>query len=208
MYSNSLSQKAGDLIETNFATLHENANVVDAIRLMNDKNTSSIIVKFKDSEEPIGIVTERDILYRVVAESKDPSKTTLKEIMSSPILTINKEVLVKEAISIMRKEGIRRLVVVTDKNKFEETNLSSPTDEKGKTTILGVLTLMSIIGESSNQSINLADIDIPDSIIALKNIVIVCPYCESKFDNKADLSKHIDRIHIGAGLLEGNMRQW
>ena len=208
MYSNSLSQKAGDLIETNFATLHENANVVDAIRFMNDKNTSSIIVKFKDSEEPIGIVTERDILYRVVAESKDPSKTTLKEIMSSPILTINKEVLVKEAISIMRKEGIRRLVVVTDKNKFEETNLSSPTDEKGKTTILGVLTLMSIIGESSNQSINLADIDIPDSIIALKNIVIVCPYCESKFDNKADLSKHIDRIHIGAGLLEGNMRQW
>ena len=54
--------------------------------------------------------------------------------MSSPILTINKEVLVKEAISIMRKEGIRRLVVVTDKNKFEETNLSLPTDEKGKTT--------------------------------------------------------------------------
>ncbi|HET7344731.1 MAG TPA: CBS domain-containing protein [Nitrososphaeraceae archaeon] len=208
MYSNSLSQKAGDLIERNFATLHENANVVDAIRLMNDKNTSSIIVNPKDSEEPIGIVTERDILYRVVAESKDPSKTTLKEIMSSPILTINKDVLVNEAVSIMRKEGIRRLVVVTDKNKFAETNLSSPTDEKGKTTILGVLTLMSIIGESSNQSINLADIDIPDSIIASKNIVIVCPYCESKFDNKADLSKHIDRIHIGAGLLEGNMRQW
>jgi CBS domain-containing protein len=208
MYSNSLSQKAGDLIERNFATLHENANVVDAIRLMNDKNTSSVIVNPKDSEEPIGIVTERDILYRVVAESKDPSKTTLKEIMSSPILTINKDVLVNEAVSIMRKEGIRRLVVVTDKNKFAETNLSSPTDEKGKTTILGVLTLMSIIGESSKQSINLADIDIPDSIIALKNIVIVCPYCESKFDNKADLSKHIDRIHIGAGLLEGNMRQW
>jgi CBS domain-containing protein len=208
MYSNSLSQKAGDLIQRNFAILHENANVVDAIRLMNDKNTSSIIVNLKDSEEPIGIVTERDILYRVVAESKDPSKTTLKEIMSSPILTINRDALVNEAVSIMRKEGIRRLVVVTDKNKFPETNLSSPTDEKGKTTILGVLTLMSIIGESSNQSINLADIDIPDSIIALKNIVIVCPYCESKFDNKADLSKHIDRIHIGAGLLEGNMRQW
>ena len=208
MYSNSLSQKAGDLIQRNFAILHENANVVDAIRLMNDKNTSSIIVNLKDSEEPIGIVTERDILYRVVAESKDPSKTTLKEIMSSPILTINRDALVNEAVSIMRKEGIRRLVVVTDKNKSPETNLSSPTDEKCKTTILGVLTLMSIIGESSNQSINLADIDIPDSIIALKNIVIVCPYCESKFDNKADLSKHIDRIHIGAGLLEGNMRQW
>ena len=66
------------MIETNFATLHENANVVDAIRLMNDKNTSSIIVKFKDSEEPIGIVTERDILYRAVAESKESVENHIK----------------------------------------------------------------------------------------------------------------------------------
>jgi predicted transcriptional regulator len=77
MYSNSLSQKAGDLIERDFATLYEDANVVDATRLMNNKNTSCTIVRL-DSEEPIGIVTERDILYRVVAESKDPSKITLK----------------------------------------------------------------------------------------------------------------------------------
>lgn len=210
MYSNSLSQKAGDLIERDFATLYEDANVVDATRLMNDKNTSSIIVRLKDSGEPVGIVTERDILYRVVAENKDPSKVTLKEIMSSPIYKIGKEVLVKDAVSIMRSKGIRRLVVVSNKNKsVESADLPSVANEKGETgNILGVLTLMSIIGESSNQSISLADIDIPDSIIASKNIIIVCPYCESKFDNKADLSKHIDRIHIGAGLLEGDMRQW
>ncbi len=71
MYSNSLSQKAGDLIERDFATLYEDANVVDATRLMNNKNTSCVIVRLKDSEEPIGIVTERDILYRVVAENKE-----------------------------------------------------------------------------------------------------------------------------------------
>ena len=208
MYSNSLSQKAGDLIERDFATLYEDANVVDATRLMNNKNTSSIIVRLKDSEEPIGIVTERDILYRVVAESKDPSKITLKEIMSSPIHTVDKDVLVKDAVSIMRNKGIRRLVVVTNKNKSTESDLSSPAKDKGKISILGVLTLMSIIGESSNQSISLADIDIPDSIISSKNIAIACPYCGSKFDNKTDLSKHIDRIHIGAGLLEGDTRQW
>jgi len=125
MYSNSLSQKAGDLIERDFATLYEDANVVDATRLMNNKNTSCTIVRLKDSEEPIGIVTERDILYRVVAESKDPSKITLKEIMSSPIYTVGKEVLVKDAVSIMRNKGIRRLVVVTNKNKSAESDLSS-----------------------------------------------------------------------------------
>ncbi|MGC2598079.1 MAG: CBS domain-containing protein [Nitrososphaeraceae archaeon] len=207
MYSNSLSQKAGDLIERDFATLCEDANVVDATRLMNSKNTSSIIVRLKNSEEPIGIVTDKDILYRVVAENKDPSKITLKEIMSSPLHTVDKDVLVKDAVSIMRNKGIRRLVV-TNKNKSAESDLSFPAKDNCKISILGVLTLMSIVGESSNQSISLADIDISDSIIASKNIAIVCPYCGSKFDNKTDLSKHIDGIHIGSGLLEGDTRQW
>ncbi len=144
MYSNSLSQKAGDIIERDFATLCEDDNVVEATRLMNSKNTSCIIVRLKNSEEPIGIVTDRDIIAR----------------------------------------------------------------DNGKISILGVLTLMSIVGESSNQSISLADIDISDSIIASKNIAIVCPYCGSKFDNKTDLSKHIDRIHIGSGLLEGDTTRW
>jgi len=207
LYSNSLSQKAGDVVERDFATLYEDANVVDATRLMNSKNTSSIIVRLRNSEEPIGIVTDKDILYRVVAESKDPSKVTLKEIMSSPLHTVGKDVVVKDAVSIMRNKGIRRLVV-TNKNKSAESDLSSPTKDNGKISVLGVLTLMSIVGESSDQSISLADIDISDNIIESKNIVIVCPYCGSKFDNKTDLSKHIDRIHIGSGLLEGDTRRW
>ena len=207
MYSNSLSQKASDIVERDFATLYEDANVVDATQLMNSKNTSSIIVRLRNSEEPIGIVTDRDILYRVVAEGKDPSKITLKEIMSSPLHTVGKDVLVKDAISIMRNKGIRRLIV-TNRDKSSESGSSFSDKAKDKISILGVLTLMSIVGESSNQSISLADIDISDSIIASKNIAIVCPYCGSKFDNKTDLSKHIDRIHIGAGLLEGDTRQW
>ena len=128
--------------------------------------------------------------------------------MSSPLQTVGEDVSVKDAVSIMRNKGIRRIVVVTNKNKSAESDLSIPAKDKGKISILGVLTLMSIIGGSSNQSISLADIDIPDSIISSKNIVIACPYCGSKFDNKTDLSKHIDRIHIGAGLLEGDTRQW
>jgi uncharacterized C2H2 Zn-finger protein len=37
---------------------------------------------------------------------------------------------------------------------------------------------------------------------------VSCPYCQSKFKDNAELSKHIDRIHTGLGLLEGNKRQW
>jgi uncharacterized C2H2 Zn-finger protein len=38
--------------------------------------------------------------------------------------------------------------------------------------------------------------------------LVECPYCQSKFKNKADLSKHIDRIHTESGLLEGDSRRW
>jgi len=37
---------------------------------------------------------------------------------------------------------------------------------------------------------------------------ISCPYCQSEFESKEDLSKHIDRIHGGSGLLEGDKRRW
>jgi uncharacterized C2H2 Zn-finger protein len=37
---------------------------------------------------------------------------------------------------------------------------------------------------------------------------VPCPYCQSKFKDNAELSKHIDRLHTGMGLLEGDKRQW
>jgi uncharacterized C2H2 Zn-finger protein len=37
---------------------------------------------------------------------------------------------------------------------------------------------------------------------------MICPYCQSQFKDKSEMSKHIDRIHISGGLLEGDMRQW
>ena len=59
------------------------------------------------------------------------------------------------------------------------------------------------------ESLELAEIESPNAGSTVEQVIrIVCPYCESKFDNKADLSKHIDGIHLGSGLLEGDMRKW
>jgi uncharacterized C2H2 Zn-finger protein len=41
-----------------------------------------------------------------------------------------------------------------------------------------------------------------------RKVTIKCPYCESTFATKAILSKHIDRVHTGSGLLEGDTRKW
>lgn len=117
MYSTSLSEKVGNLVERDFLSLDENTIVADAAKLMKDKGFSFVFVTRKSLESTIGIVTERDILYRVVAENQNPFKTTLKEIMSSPLITIDEESTIANAISLMRSKRIRSLAVRKSSNQ-------------------------------------------------------------------------------------------
>jgi CBS domain-containing protein len=123
-----------DLIENELVTLPEDAVIADAVKLMKDGGISSILVRSLSSsvENPIitGIVTERDILYRVIGGNKGPYKTILKEVMSSPVVTIEKGSSVNEAMSLMKNKKIRRLLVIRRENTREFT--------------LGLVTLMSI----------------------------------------------------------------
>lgn len=179
---NYLDKKVGDVIKEAAVILDESTTVAEAVRTMRDRDVSSILVAKKGN--PVGIVTERDVLYRVVAESKGPFKITLKEVMSAPLITASESTALKKTISLMREKGFRRLPVM------------------GKDgIILGILTLKSVVGNIPSKSVELAEVD-----IAPANR-IVCPYCGSGFESKEDLSKHVDRLHIGSGLLEGDMRQ-
>lgn len=200
MYSTSLSEKVGNLVERDFVSLDENTLIADTVKLMKDKGFSFVFVTQKSVGSPIGIVTERDVLYRVVAENKDPFKTTLKEIMSSPLITIDEESTVANAISLMRSKRIRRLAVKRSSSNQQDNNTSI---------ISGVITLMSIVGSNTNQTIDLAEVELPsNSVVTGRKIMIICPYCQSKFEDKDQLSRHIDRIHLGSGLLEGDLRKW
>lgn len=124
-----------DLIENELVTLPEDSIIADAVKVMKDGGVSSILVRSLSSSEenPLitGIVTERDILYRVIGGNKGPYKTILKEVMSSPVVTIEKGSSVNEAMSLMKNRNIRRLLVVKREVSQEST--------------LGLVTLMSII---------------------------------------------------------------
>ena len=199
MYSIALSENISKFVSPReFITLDEDTLVAEAAKVMRDKGTSCVLVVRKDSKEPIGIVTERDMLYRVLAENLGPYKVLLKEIMSTPVITIDEQFSTADAISLMRSKHIRRLVVTK-----KETD--DGTDGKD---IAGMVTLMSITGNNPSNDIDLAELEVPPDIIQKENIKIVCPYCQSKFENSAEMSKHIDQIHIGKGLLEGDLRQW
>jgi CBS domain-containing protein len=118
MYSIALSENIGKLVSRDFITLDEDTLVAEAAKVMRDKDTSCVLVVRKDSKEPIGIVTERDMLYRVLAENMGPYKVPLKKIMSN---TRHYKSSTADAISLMRSKHIRRLVV-TESNKSGNNN--------------------------------------------------------------------------------------
>lgn len=86
------------------------SSVREAVQLMAKKNIGSVIVV--DKRKPIGILTERDVLKKIVARGMDANETDVSAIMSSPLQTITEETSVSDAASIMREKKIRRLPVV------------------------------------------------------------------------------------------------
>ncbi|HEX7033672.1 MAG TPA: CBS domain-containing protein [Nitrososphaera sp.] len=76
-------KRAGDIAKEAILVMDESVCVADAARAMRQKGVSSVLVSRNGSREPVGIVTEREIVYRLVAEHRSPFKTILKDIMSS-----------------------------------------------------------------------------------------------------------------------------
>jgi CBS domain-containing protein len=93
----------------------EEETIEDISQRMYDCKISSVIIM--DGQKPLGIVTERDIITKVVTKNKKSSEVLVKEIMSSPLHTIDDEMDVAEATKFMRKMGIKKLGVV-DKEKI------------------------------------------------------------------------------------------
>ena len=161
----------------------------------------------------IGIVTERDILYKVVGQNKGPYKIALKDVMSSPIITIDRNASVKDAISLMRNEHIRRLLItknapISDSVAVKHEAKQSDFNNIGVNIPIGSVTLMTMVGNLPGESVDLAEIESPSPGKAIKNeISIVCPYCESIFENKDDLSRHIQKVHLESGSPEGKEQE-
>ena len=79
---------------------------------MRENNISSLLVKHKG--DFVSIVTEKDIINKVVAEELYPGDIKVSEIMSKDLFTVSKNESIEEAAKLMRKKGVRRLVVLED----------------------------------------------------------------------------------------------
>ncbi len=94
-------------------TLAPTSTADKAAKLMALRGIGSVVIVGK---KPEGIVTERDICYKVVAKDKKPGKVKLKEIMSKPLKTIGSNATLTEASRIMAKHHLRRLPVLEEKS--------------------------------------------------------------------------------------------
>ena len=107
--------KVRDLMTENLAFVAPEDTVMEAAKLMSEKRISCVTVKGGD--EFSGILTDRDIIDRVVSKGLDPRKIRVSEVMSSPLITISDEEAIEDAAKKMRDKGIRRLVVERNHEK-------------------------------------------------------------------------------------------
>lgn len=105
--------KAADVMATEVVTLSENMSVKKAAEIMAQSGVSSVIVTRKG--KAIGIMTERDILKRIVAEDKNAKETKVKDIMSSPLVVIEPSTDLEEASRLMFEKKIKNLPVIENK---------------------------------------------------------------------------------------------
>ncbi|SRR5579885_116774 len=148
-------------------TIESNLTIQDAAQAMTESKVDSILVFEKN--KIIGIVTEKDILYDVVAKGLDPTRTTLKQITKSPLITISKNSPVREALELMKKHDIRRLVVI-DKRP------------------IGLITQKMVCGNLEGQNFLLPELETGDKTF--------CPYCSMQFKDTKAICEHIDKVHI------------
>jgi len=177
MLAEMLNEPVSRFTNHHMTTIDVGLTVSDAAKAMVETKSDSILVF--TNYNVIGIVTIKDMLAEIIAKGKDPTKTTIGVIASKPIIKIHKDATVREAIDLMEKNDIRRLVVMNDERP------------------IGLISRKALVGNMNEYDTPLPELEIPDKVM--------CPYCKSVFDNKHVLSKHIDQIHIGKGLLEGNL---
>ena len=105
-----------DLMRKNPYTVAESASIQDTARIMNDKKVSSLVI-LDEYNNPVGLVTERDLVRKVCINDLPTNRVTNKEIMSSPLITIDSESSASTATDLMLKNNVRHLLVIDNESK-------------------------------------------------------------------------------------------
>ena len=105
-----------DAMTSNPRSVDTSSTVIEAARLMKEADVGPIPVV--DGDRLVGIVTDRDIAIRVVAEGRDPQSVTVGEIASKDLVTVDPQQELDEALRLMAQHQVRRLPVVEEDGRL------------------------------------------------------------------------------------------
>lgn len=115
--------KAEEIMIKKLESIGADAPVYDAIEKMVDKRIRSLLVKPKDERDIYGVVTVRDIVYKVLGKDLDPNKIKVGEIASKPVVSVDKDMDLTHVISLMTKFNITRVFVSLGKEMIGVVSL-------------------------------------------------------------------------------------
>src|SRR5436190_23965321 len=111
-----MGQNIREVMTSNPSTIEPDKNVVEAARIMKQEDAG--VVPVTENGRLTGMVTDRDIAIRVVAEGKDPQSTTVREVASTNLVTIDPQQELDEALRLMAQHKVRRLPVVEEDGRL------------------------------------------------------------------------------------------
>jgi CBS domain-containing protein len=106
--------KAKEIMTKEVVTIRGSATVAEAVALMKDKKLRALVVERRSEDDPYGIVSETDIVYKVAAYGHDPKKMRVYEIMTKPCIVVNPELGVEYVARLFATTHIRRAPVIKD----------------------------------------------------------------------------------------------
>ena len=107
--------RAEEIMTKDVVTISGSATVAEAVKLMKDKGLRALIVECRSDDDPYGIVTETDIVYKVAAYGHDPKKMRVYEIMTKPCVVVNPDLGAEYVARLFASTRIRRAPVVKGK---------------------------------------------------------------------------------------------
>lgn len=108
--------KAGEFCNREVVVIGKDASVAEAAALMRDHHVGSVVVVDESGgvREPVGILTDRDIVIEFVARDVDPSDIAIGDAIAYELVTVNENAGLFETIEHMKRNGVRRMPVIDD----------------------------------------------------------------------------------------------
>jgi len=129
-----MAETVREIMSSNPQTVSSSDRVAEVARMMRDNSIGDVLVS--DDGSLTGIITDRDIVVRVIAEGRDPDTTPAGDVCTKEVHSVSPEDALKQAVSTVREHAVRRVPVVEDGRLVGIVSLGDIAIEKEETTPL------------------------------------------------------------------------